>query len=51
MTSSPAEDLVLPKREPGFRDRFLKDAEIVYFYRALARAEGWVRTHAVRAMV
>ena len=46
MTSSPAEDLVLPKREPGFRDRFLKDAEIVYFYRAMGRAEGWVRTHA-----
>jgi integrase len=46
LTSNPAEDLVLPRREVAIKDRSLSDAEIVYFYRALSRTTGWVRVHA-----
>jgi len=46
LTSNPAEDLVLPKRKVAIKDRSLSDVEIVYFYRALSRATGWIRVHA-----
>lgn len=45
LTTNPAEDLVLPRREVAIKDRCLSDAEIVYFYRALSRATGWIRVH------